>query len=144
VQLDSRHYRTARLGLNLATYLAAFALYATIYGLHVRSLVSATAVAVVTFPLALEILRLTEEQLATTWLHAAIVALVLGELTWAINAWGLSSLSGGALLLLVFYTLSGVTQQHLAGRLNRRVALEFVAIAVVGLVLILLNARWIG
>jgi hypothetical protein len=141
-QLDSPDYRTARLGLNLATYLAAFALYATLYGLRQRSLISATGVALVTFPLALELLRLTEEQFGTTWLFAGIVALVLGELTWAVNAWGLTALGGGALLLVVFYTLSGIAQQHLAGRLNRRVALEFTIIAVIGLCLVLLDAAW--
>jgi hypothetical protein len=141
-RLDSPHYRTARVGLNLATYLAAFALYATIYGMHKRSLMSATAVLLVTFPLALELLRLTTKELATTWLFAGIVALVLGELTWAVNAWGLSSLAGGGFLLVAFYTLSGVAQQHLAGRLSGRIVLEFVTIAIVGLTVILLASRW--
>lgn len=141
-QVDGPHYRTARLGLNLATYLAAFALYATIYGLRARSLVSATAVLLVTFPLALEVLRITEEELDITWLFAGVVALVLAELTWAVNTWGLSALGGGALLLLAFYTFSGVAQQHLAGRLNRRILLEFCTIAIAGLVAILVTSRW--
>ncbi len=141
-QVTGAHYRTARLGLNLATYLAAFALYATIYGLQQRSLVSATAVLLVTLPLALEVLRITEEELGITWLFAGVVALALAELTWAVNTWGLSALGGGALLLLAFYTFSGVAQQHLAGRLNRRILLEFATIAIAGLVVILLTARW--
>jgi hypothetical protein len=144
IHLDAPHYRTARLGLNVATYGAAFALYATVYGLQVRSLLSATAVMLVTFPLALELLRGTEEQLGTTWLHAAIVALVCGQLTWALNRWGLSALAGGGLLLVVFYTLSGVTQQYQAGRLNRRVVLEFVAIGLVGLAIIAISSPWLA
>jgi hypothetical protein len=143
IHLDSPHYRTARLGLNVATYGAAFALYGTLYGLQVRSLLSATAVMLVTFPLALELLRGTEEQLATTWLHAGIIALVLGELTWALNRWGLGALAGGGLLLVVFYTLSGLTQQYLAGRLTRRVVLEFVAIGLVGLLVIAFSSPWL-
>lgn len=141
-RLDSPHYRLARVGLNLATYLAAFALYATIYGTRQRSLISATAVLLVTFPLALELLRLSTKELGTTWLFAAVVALVLAELTWAVNAWGLSALAGGGLLLLAFYTLSGLAQQHLAGRLTRRVVVEFLTIATVGLAVIILATRW--
>jgi hypothetical protein len=141
-QLDARHYRTARLGLNLATYLAAFALFATIYGMQQRSLVSATLVLCVTFPLALEILRLSEKELATTWLLGGVVALVLAELTWALNAWGQSALTGGSLLLLAFYTLTGIAQQALAGRLNRRILLEFATIAAAGLAILWLTLRW--
>jgi hypothetical protein len=140
IRLDSPQYRTARLALNVATYGAAFALYSTIYGLQLRSLVSAPLAMLVTFPLALELLRSTEEQLERTWLYAGVVTLVLGELTWAINALGLRALSGGGILLLAFYALAGVVQQHLAERLNRRVATEFALTALVGLGLIWLSA----
>ena len=47
----------------------------------------------VTFPLALELLRSSEEQLDNTWFHAGLVAIVLGELTWAINLLGLPSVA---------------------------------------------------
>jgi len=40
----------------------------------------------------------------------------------------------GALLLVLFYTLTGLAQQHLWQRLTRRVVLEYVLVAVVGLV----------
>lgn len=140
IRLDAAPYRNARLALNLATFCAAFALYSTIHGLQLRSLISAPLMMVVTFPLALELLRSTEEQLQRTWLYAAVVTLVVGELTWAINALGLRALSGGGLLLLAFYTLAGLAQQQLADRLNRRVAAEFVFTAVIGLLLIGLSA----
>lgn len=144
VRLDRPIYRSSRLMLNIATYGAAFALYATIYSVHARSLLSATAIMLVTFPLALELLRSTEEELATTWLYAGIVALVTAEITWPLNRWGLSALSGGALLLLVFYILSGISQQHLAGRLNRWVLFEFMAVGLVGVVLLGLGVSWLG
>ncbi len=137
VHVGGPYYRTSRLGLNVATYGAAFALFAAIYGLELRSLLSAPLVAAFGFPLALELLRGTEEQLETTWLYGAVVALVLGELTWALNLWGLGALAGGGLLLLAFYTLTGLAQQHLAGRLNRRVVVEYVATALIGLAAIL-------
>lgn len=143
IDVRGQYYRLARVALNVATYAAAFALYAAIYGLQVRSLVSATAVLAVTFPLALELLRGTEEQLSTTWLYAAIIAVVCGELTWALNRWGLTGLAGGGLLLIVFYTFSGVVQQQLAGRLNRRVVLEFATIGLIGTIIIWLSSPWL-
>jgi len=139
---EGPHYRTARLLLNLATYGAAFALYATIYGLQLRSLLSMPAVAVITFPLALELLRGTREQLETTWLYAAVVALVLAQLTWALNPLGFSTLAGGGLLLLAFYSFSGIAQQYLAGRLNSRVIWEYVTVATLGTIVIIAAAPW--
>lgn len=129
VHLHQPYYRVARLGLNLATYGAAFALYASIYGAQWRSLLSSTGIILVTFPLALELLRASEAQWGTTWLYAAIIALVTGQISWPLNALGLRALYGGAFLLLVFYTLCGLCQQHLARRLSRRVALEFLVLA---------------
>lgn len=141
VRLDSGYYRRARLALNVATYAAALALYASIYGLQVRSLLSSTAIVLVTFPLALELLRSTEEQFETAWLYAAIIALVVGEVSWPLNALGLSGLFGGAAMLLVFYSATGIVQQSLAERLNRRVLTEFALVGGLALLLIVLGSR---
>lgn len=141
VRMDAAIYRTARLGLNIATYGAALALYAFIYSLQARSLISSTAIIVVTFPLALELLRSTEEELQVTWLYAAVIALVVGQISWPLNAIGLSSLYGGALILLAFYSFTGLTQQYLAGRLTRAVGVEFASVALVALALIVVGVR---
>ena len=143
LKMDTAVYRSARLALNIATYGAAFAIYATIFDLRARTLLSATAVLLVTFPLALELLRGTADQLRTTWLYASVVALVTAELTWVLNRLGLGSLAGGALLLLAFYTMSGIAQQYLAGRLNRWVILEFATIALLGFLAVALSAPWL-
>ncbi len=134
------HPQAARLLIHVTAYGAAFALYATIYDWGVRGLLSGTAVLLVTFPLALELLRSTEEQVATTWLYAAVVSLITAELMWAVNAWRLPALSGGALLLLAFYSQVGISQQALAGRLSRRVVREFVAVALCGWAVILASS----
>ncbi len=140
IRLEDPHYRSARVGLNFATYSAALALYAAIHGLHFRSLLSVPAVVLVTFPLALELLRSSEEALSGTWIHAGFVAVILGQLTWALNLQGLSALRGGGILLIAFYAVSGIAQQHLAGRLTRRVTFEYASTAAVGLVLVGLSA----
>ena len=52
------------------------------------------------------------------------------------NYWQLPSLTGGFLMLLMFYLLVGLAQQGIAGAWRRIVVLEFLVIGVVGLFLI--------
>jgi hypothetical protein len=133
-----RPQRVSRLVLNVAIYGAAFALFATIYGLQLRALGSAPVIVVVTFPLAVELLRGTAEQLESTLLYAAIVALIMGELIIPLNWLGLRGLAGGATLLVFFAAFGGIAQQQLAGRLTRQVAGEFIVVAIAGLLVLLL------
>lgn len=135
--------RWARLGLNLMTYAAALVLYAVIYATRTRSLLSATGVLLASIPLALELLRGTAGQMGRPGLYALVIGLIMGEATWALNYWGIGALAGGALLLLTFYLATGLAQQHLLGRLTRRVLLEFALTALIGLGLILGLAPWL-
>jgi hypothetical protein len=48
------------------------------------------------------------------------------------NYWQISSWSGGIVLLLIFYVMTGIAAQHLQGRLNRHVLIEFAIVAIVG------------
>ena len=63
---------------------------------------------------------------------------MLGQVTWALNYWLLPDLTGGLLLLLIFYLLTGIAQQSLQDRLTKRVAAEFAVFALVALGLIAL------
>ena len=47
---------------------------------------------------------------------------------WGLNVWQLSALRGGWLLLVVFYLAVGLLKERLAGRLDRRVVLEYAAV----------------
>jgi hypothetical protein len=143
LDLNDPRSRWARLGLNLMTYIAALALYAVIYAPRTRSLLSATAVLLASIPLALELLRGAVGQMGRTWLYALVVGLIMGEATWALNYWIMGALTGGALLLLTFYLATGLAQQHLLGRLTRRVLLEFALTALIGLGLILGFTPWL-
>jgi hypothetical protein len=141
VALTGGAQRTARLVLNVAVYGAAFALYSSVYALHLRGLLSGPVLAALTFLLAIELLRGTQEQLSLTVLYAAIVALLIGELTIPLNWLGLSSLAGGAALVILLYAFGGVAQQHLAGRLTPRVALEFTGVAAFGMLVVMAASR---
>lgn len=136
-------YSNARLTLNLVTYVAAFVLYVSILGTRVRSLLSATAVILVTIPLCLELLRSTEKSSDRTRVFALLTGLVMGEMTWALNYWSIRGLVSGILLVLIFYVVTGIAQQHLLGRLTRRVLLEFAVTAVIGFTLVLGFTPWL-
>jgi hypothetical protein len=128
IDLNDRAYSAARLGVNLAVYLVALILFATVYSLKVRSLFSAPALGIAGGLLALELLRSSEADFWRTWLYAAIIGLTMAEIVWALNYWNPSGLIGGAFLLIFFYAFTGIAQQYLWNRLNRIVFAEFTLI----------------
>lgn len=136
--LDPRDplYSTARFVLNVVGYLVVFTLYTTIYASKARSLFTATAIAVVSALIALELLRGVEDRVDRNWLYAGICGLVMGEITWALNYWVLPGLVGGVFLLLSFYALTGLVQHFLSGLFNRRLAVEFGLVTCFGMVLV--------
>ncbi len=101
-----------------------------------RSIVSATEIMFVSGLLALELLRGSSRPTVLVLVYAGIVGLVLGEATWALNYWRLNSLTGGLLLLLIFYNVVGLSTHGIQGSLRRRVLIEFalITIATLGLI----------
>lgn len=136
VDLQDAAYGFARLGLNLVVYLAALGLFQAIYSFKQRSIQSATLIGVVAALLALELLRASESDVRRTWLYAATVGLGLGEALWALNYWNVNPFLGAVTLLLIFYLLTGFSQQYLFGKLNWRTALEFVIVTALIVVVI--------
>jgi len=130
-------YRLARLALNLSVYLVALGLFTLVYGSKARSLLSATTTAAVGGLLALELLRGVHPNLRLTGLYALITGLALGEVTWALNYWTAGRLTGGLLLLLVSYLVTGLSREGLSQKLNWRALVEFALVALVGLGLLI-------
>jgi len=135
--------RSAKLVLSFAVYLAAFVLFFVVYGDKSRSLFSATIILVVSGLLALELLRAGPDQVLVTWLYAGITGVIMGQITWALNYWTLSPIAGAAFLLLVFYCVTGVSQQLLWGRLSRRTATEFALVALACLIILVRHIDWL-
>ncbi|MGQ9467169.1 MAG: DUF5656 family protein [Anaerolineae bacterium] len=129
----------ARLGLNILAYLLALVFFFLIYRTRARSLVTATEVTLVAFLVALDLLGVAETGAARAVLYSAVVGLVVGEATWALNYWRLDNWTASLLLLLFFYLATGIAQQYLLDRLKPAVLLEFglVTAAVLALVLVL-------
>jgi hypothetical protein len=122
-------------------HLVAFMLFSRIYDLRARSLLSATAVLLVTTLLAARLFWPSVGRPATAFLYGAVPGILLGQLTWVLNYWPLTSLQGGLILLIFFYVLVGLMQQFLAGRFGQRIVLEYVGVAVVALLVIALAVR---
>jgi hypothetical protein len=129
-------YRRARLGMNALTYGIALVLYLVVYSTRARSIVSATEIMLVSGLLALELLRGSQRPTMSVALYAVIAGLVLGQATWVLNYMRLQSLTGGLVLLLIFYNVVGLSQNAIQGRIGRRVAIEYGLITIAALALI--------
>lgn len=134
---EDSHYALARFVLTLLAYLSAFGIYSSIYAPRVRSAYSATAVTVVTFLICLELLRGHEVNGRRATLYAAILGLMVGEITWALNYWLVSPLAGGLLMLVVLYVGAGIVQSHMTRELGPRTLVEFGGVAVAAVALVL-------
>lgn len=130
-------YRRSRLVLNALAYMSALLLFAFVYQTRTRSLLSSSIIAVTAMFLAVEMLRNTTEQNELVFTYSAIVGLILGQVTWSLNYMSaVPDLTGGLLLLLIFYLTVGLAQQGLQERITARVLWEFTIFSVVALVLI--------
>ncbi|MCL5264568.1 MAG: hypothetical protein M1343_05145 [Chloroflexi bacterium] len=143
VDTDGSYYGLARFALNLISYLTAFSLFAAIYSSKIRSSVSATAILIISILVCLELLRGTEQNVMRTWIYSFVIGVILGQVTWALNYWVISGLVGGLFLLVVFYVLSGIAQNHLLGKLSARLAVEFGVVALAGLSLAMTSGFWL-
>lgn len=131
-------FRRARLVLDAMAYGAALLLFLIVYQARTRSLLSGTLIALTAALLAVEILRTSTAKTQLVLGYGALVGLLLGEITWALNYWPLlPGLTGGLLLLLSFYLAVGIAQQWLQDRLTRRVLVEFALFGLIALVLII-------
>lgn len=131
-------FRRARFWLDALAYGVALLLFLFVYQERTRSLLSGTLIAFTASLLAVELLRNSSSETRHVLMYSAVVGLLLGEMTWALNYWPLlPGLTGGLLLLLSFYLAVGIALQGLQGRLTKRVMIEFGVFTVVAVALII-------
>lgn len=131
----------AYLLVRVVMYALALPLILEIYGTKQRGLITAPPIGLLAAAGTWFLLTDTAAQPQRRWPLAAGVGVVLAELTWALGYWSAVPLVGGAALWLSFYVLSGIVE-HGAGRsLDRRVALEYGIVALLGTVLVALVSR---
>lgn len=122
---EVRH--NARLALQTITFLLAFGVFSAVYFTRFRTLYSAALIGSAGALLAYALLQWTPPR-SGLLLLSCIVGLTLGEMTWALNYWAAPFLLGGALLLVIFYVITGLLQNHLEGTLSRRIFWEYGAV----------------
>ena len=132
-------YPAARFALNMGTYLTAFAFYAVVYTFDVSLLPAALAVGLVSFLLAVEIVREAEADPLHALAFAALVGLIIAEARMALYFLPLESYLAGVFLLICFYLTSGIVQHHLNDDLRRPVLGEFIGIAAAGVFIVTLG-----
>ncbi|MEP6774926.1 MAG: hypothetical protein ABJA50_04960 [Chloroflexota bacterium] len=146
------YFGLAQTVLNVAAHVCAFLLFSTIYALKLRSLYSSSATALVTLLLIFELLsrdaawhralnQPVEGRRSTVALLSLVAGLLLGELTWALNYWAaLTTLVGGAFLLVAFYVIFGILSHYVDRSLTRRMMLEFGAVGAVAIIAVYTSA----
>ena len=130
----------AALGLTALTFALALVLFALLHSLSARALISASAAGLFAAALALRLFVLKDAAPGEAALYAAVVGLITAEAVWALNYWRVSASSATLLTLVPFYLSAGIAQQQLAGRLNRRLWIEYAVVGALGLGVALLNS----
>ncbi len=124
-------------GQTVLIHLLAVIIFTRIYDIRARSLLSGTAVLVITTLLATRIFWPLVDDVGSAFLLGATTGVLLGLMTWVLNYWQLSSLQGGLLLLAMFYVVMGLIQQYLYGRFGKQILLEYGSVGVLSLLVIL-------
>lgn len=122
-------------GRMVLIHLIALLLFAVIYGMGLRRLLGAPAVWLVTALLAARFFYGLTGEIRRSFIYGAAAGLATALTLVLLNVWPLSALRGGWLLLLAFYLAVGLLKEWLAGRLDRRVALEYAAVGLLGLLI---------
>ncbi|MEE8346897.1 MAG: hypothetical protein V3S20_06090 [Dehalococcoidia bacterium] len=138
-----RAYGSARLILNIATYVIAFLFYAAIYDFDLTLPAVIFASGIVSVLLAIEILR--EEALETprTLLYALAIGVLLSEAALAMQFLPLEGALAAVFLLLAFYLMTGLMHNYLADRLTLHTAAEFSGIALLGLLIVVVSHAYV-
>jgi hypothetical protein len=145
-QLISIRPRPPRTGMaylvvHFVVYMLALGLIFLIYRTKERGLLIAPPIGLVCAAATWYLLGDTLVEPRRRLILAAGVGLILTQLTWAFGYWSAVPLVGSAALWLGLYVLSGVVESSASGTLDRRVALEYAVVAVVGSVVVLAASR---
>ena len=83
-----------------------------------------------------------EKVTAETRNFALLSAVVLGQIAWALSFWPVGVSIFALFLTAIFYELVGIIQYHFGERLSPKIANEFVLVAVVMFLVMVLTTKW--
>ncbi len=129
------------MAVRVVIYVAALVLIVLIYSSKARGLLMAPPVGLLCAAASWYLLGDTTIEPRRRLVLAGCVGLILAQLTWALGYWSTVPLVGGAALWLGFYVTSGVIESGAVETLDRRVALEYAAVAAIGVAVVLAVSR---
>jgi hypothetical protein len=120
-------------------HLVGLILFSALYDARLRGLLAAPLLFVSVTLLAARLFWAQTSHTRQSILHGAVAGLILGQLILMLNYWPLSSLQGGLVLLLAFYLVVALLERILKlGRLERRFVFEYLGVALLALLAILI------
>lgn len=140
-------YRAASTASFLFTLLSAFFIYNVVFAFNLLFLWNGVVVFLVSFPLILQMLwsiRMEDKISTDIVVQSFILSLVLGEVALGFSFWPMYPIIWPLTLSSAMYVLLGLTTGELRGRMNKRVALEYIGIWIVVLLVSLLTTSWTG
>lgn len=131
----------------LFTLITAFLLCQTFLSFHLPFYLNFLGIFLIAFPLILQALwcvNLEEGITYDTAKYSFFFSLIVAEIALAFSFWPINLSLWALFLVATIYALLGVGQQHLAGRLFRKTAIEFFLVPVLIFLILLFSAKWGG
>lgn len=136
VRVDEPLRVPARFVAAAATYFVVFALFSLAYAFDLDLAASVIAVGLIGVLLAVELLRDDQIDAYETLVLAGVIGVIVGEARWVLQYMPIDGYLAGLTLLLLFYFVTGVAHAYVVRQLDRTVAFEYGAVAIVGLLLV--------
>lgn len=129
----------------LLTLVTLFFLMDTIASFHMPFYVSSALIFIIVFLLSFQILwsvELAPRPSKHIWVGSLITSLLIAETAAALSFWPIKTTIQALFLTTSFYTVIGMTQQHLIGRLFAKTAREFILVLIVVLIIVIGTTKW--
>lgn len=129
----------------LMTLISVFFLVDTVVSLHLPFYLNGVLTLIMIFPMTLQALwsmELTPTISLPVWWGTSVITALITELVIIFSFWPVRTTFEALFVTTVFYTLVGLTQQHLVGRLFVKTAREFLSVLAIVMVLLIATTRW--
>lgn len=131
----------------LITLIAVFLLFDTILSFHFHPLTNTILIFLISFPLVLQSLwsmSLEQKFSYLVLVGSLISSLVFAQVAYILSFWPINTTILALFLTTIFYSCVGALQQKLVDRLFPNTLREFLGVALITFILVILTTRWGG